>query len=217
MGRGIRHSALLDPPGREGTVAQRGDDDPDAALRPEPGDLLLGHREAHLDAPDPQQRHHRNARQHIFPGRCLPPAHDARERRAQRTVFEVLPGDSEGRFGLTKPRLRLDPLDFGQALGVVKLPQTLAGILCLVQGRFGGLEGPARRGGVELGQQLPLPHPLPLVREGAGDGSGNREAQGGRRLLLDRADINRGSGIGRRCGDDGCDPQRIDRPGLFGG
>lgn len=128
-----------------------------------------------------------------------------------------LPGDSEGRFGLTKPRLRLDPLDFGQALGVVKLPQTLAGILRLVQGRFGGLEGPARRGGVELGQQLPLPHPLPLVREGAGDGSGNREAQGGRRLLLDRADINRGSGIGRRCGDDGCDPQRIDRPGLFGG
>ena len=144
-------------------------------------------------------------------------AHDARERRAQRTVFEVLPGDSEGRFGLTKPRLRLDPLDFGQALGVVKLPQTLAGILRLVQGRFGGLEGPARRGGVELGQQLPLTHPLPLVREGAGDGSGNREAQGGRRLLLDRADINRGSGIGRRCGDNGCDPQRIDRPGLFGG
>ena len=81
--------------------------------------------------------------------------------------------------------------------------------------RLRGIEGLPGRRRVELGQQLSLLHALPFVRVGAREGSGDGEAQGGRGLLLDRADVERGVDVRRRGDDDGAHPQRIGRMGLF--
>ena len=215
MGRGIGHGALFDLPGGEHPVAERGDAHPDPAVGAEPGDLQLGDREAHLDASNFEQRQHGNARQGRLPGRNPPLADHPGKGRVKRAVPQILLRDPEGRLGLPQPGLRLDPLDLGQALGVVELFQTRTGVLRLIQRGFGGLESPARRGGIELGEQVTFADAPALVRKSAGDGPGDGEAQGGRRLLFDRTYINGRPDVGRGRGHDGFDTQRIDRAVLF--
>lgn len=150
--------------------------------------------------------------------RCgLPFADDAREGRVQLAVVEVFAGDAVCRLGLAQSGLCLDPLDLGQAFGVVKLFEARAGIFRLVERRLRGIEGLPGRRRVELRPATcPLLHALPFVRVGAREGSGDGEAQGGRGLLLDRADVERGVDVRRRGDDDGAHPQRIAVWAFFG-
>ena len=212
---GVCHGTLFDLPGRECPVAECRDGYPQPAVRAQACDLLLGYREADFHHPDPQQGHGRDARQNRLPRCGLPFADDAREGRVQLAVVEVFAGDAVCRLGLAQSGLCLDPLDLGQAFGVVKLFEARAGIFRLVERRLRGIEGLPGRRRVELGQQLSLLHALPFVRVGAREGSGDGEAQGGRGLLLDRADVERGVDVRRRGDDDGAHPQRIGRMGLF--
>ena len=123
-------------------------------------------------------------------------------RRGDRWAWEKLPGHNRNEA--------LDCRDYANAGLKIINPDMDA-----VERRLRGIEGLPGRRRVELGQQLSLLHALPFVRVGAREGSGDGEAQGGRGLLLDRADVERGVDVRRRGDDDGAHPQRIGRMGLF--
>lgn len=111
---------------------------------------------------------------------------------------------------------RLDRLDFGR-LGIVKAAAGClkASFLALIQSASGGSEVMAGRRGVSSAADCCPCRTLALAAKVRATVP-ERGSSAGRSLLLDRADVNRGSGIDRRRGDVSFDPQRIDRPGLLG-
>ena len=132
-------------------------------------------------------------------------------------VIEVFPGDSEGRLGLPEAGLGLDPLDFGQAVGIVELPQACAGIAGLPERSLGGFEGLACRRRIEFCDQVTATDPVTLFGRHPEDGPGSRETEGRSLRLLDDTDIASGIDVGPRFDDKGSDAQGSGRCGRGSG